>query len=245
MNLLLLRPKKYAPGDGYGNFGPEGNRLVKLAKSDFDYNTRIVEIDAQKMDATAPIAEKAAVTAQRRKDVIAAIHAANEDMGELGVLVFASHGWSRGMQLGFDVNTANQLAECVYQSCREDIKISLNECSTGSGGIGGDGGFADVLRDKLCEAGAVDNVVDGHTSVGDAFKNPNLRRFTGDGHPHGAAGGAYLIAPTSPLFKYWVKLMRTNLRYVTWHFEAYALAQFCIDAKAGKKPPAWMMKNLG
>src|SRR5690606_18287712 len=73
-------------------------------------------------------------------------------------------------------------------------------------GPGGDGGFADALRDALSADHHMHGHVDAHASLGHATKNPFVRRFWMDGES-ADIGGDWLISPGSPAWRTWVRRM--------------------------------------
>jgi len=147
------------------------------------------------------------------------------DQGGKYIAIFC-HGLSRQIQFGFDTRNVDQLAEAIGRASRgwPSPVVVLYCCSTARGWrdkmgylpepVGGDGGFADALRDALCRAGMTTCQVDAHTTAGHTTRNPYVRRFEGKGSPVGGVGGYFLVAPGSKLWKPWVKALRdTNLRY--------------------------------
>lgn len=144
--------------------------------------------------------------------------------GPLECVAFFCHGYSRGIQLGFDLGTVEKLAEAIAQHSTRDVRVPLYCCSTASTtrqllrlgqGPGGDGGFADRLRDGLCAYGATRCVVDAHVTVGHTTKNPHVRRFSGDENALGGVGGAYLVErKPRATWRAWVRALRSgDLRF--------------------------------
>lgn len=131
--------------------------------------------------------------------------------------VFA-HGWASGIQIGYRVIRAGQLADAISAVAHDDEPIvSLYCCSTGAsqtqGLPGGDGGFADTLRDELCKRGLVHCRVDAHVTAGHTTRNPHVRRFEGQGSWAGGQGGSYPVRPGSGLWGAWKRALRGTLRY--------------------------------
>jgi len=207
-----------------------GKRILVLAPL---YNT------GKKKDATGAFRPEATVFAERhgvpreqvvwidnhlskpamRAEVLAEIAKVKTASGALEALACFCHGWKTGIQFGFDKTTVGVLAEVLVGV--RDIRVPLYACSTaqGAGGddstaIGGDGGFADLLRDALCQAGAVDCQVDAHTTAGHTSKNPFVRRFQGMGSQLGGTGGFFIVSPSQKqLFAKWRRaLANTDLR---------------------------------
>jgi hypothetical protein len=155
-----------------------------------------------------------------RKAVLAAIEKTKAANGEISALALCCHGWKDGIQFGFSRANVGELAKAI--AAVTDVRVVLYACSTaqGEGGddgaaTGGDGGFADRLRDALCQEGAVDCQVDAHTVSGHTTWNPKVRRFQGMGSPCGGAGGFFIVSPTQgTLYTKWkTALKNTNLRY--------------------------------
>jgi hypothetical protein len=134
------------------------------------------------------------------------------------VVAFFCHGTPRGIQLGFDVRNAGLLASAIRYSCADDVTVVLYCCSTASGlaskAPGGEGGFADALRDELSKAGSVGKVV-AHETAGHCTKNPNVRIFyCNDGAKYvGLPGGVRPVDPDSYLWRPWIHALRTEFRY--------------------------------
>ena len=214
MSTLVLLPKRHHSGDGYSVFRPEAERFV----AKHDPAARVVEIEAIKMSGTAPIAEKRAETAKRRAATLAAF----DGLDDLSTVAIFCHGWSTGMQLGFDVRTVGRLAEAISSRVEYRqpafVRVVLYSCSCGNGDASGDGGFADALRDALCRAGVTMCIVDAHTTVGHATQNPFVRRFEGRGSDVGGTGGAWIVAPGSPLWPKWRRALRTTSMRLDYPF---------------------------
>jgi hypothetical protein len=103
-----------------------------------------------------------------------------------------------------------ELAKYIARSSERDVRVLLYCCSTASTiralwgkSVGGDGGFADMLRDALCENGATHCRVMGHVTAGHATRNPYVRFFDGAGSPVGGAGGTDVVRPSSKLWTAW------------------------------------------
>lgn len=129
-------------------------------------------------------------------------------------LAFFCHGWATGIQFGFGLAHIKQLAEAIATIDRPIVTLFC--CLTGkddAGHVGGDGHFADRLRDALCAAGAVECRVDAHTTAGHTTMNPHVRRFDGLGSPIGGCGGQWIVAPGSKLWPKWKAALRGDLRF--------------------------------
>jgi Fe2+ or Zn2+ uptake regulation protein len=143
----------------------------------------------------------------RRKQVVDALHE-SENLRHLAIF---AHGWRTGIQMGFRLNHLRPLARQIEKVAADDaITVTLYCCSTAQGGPGGDGGFADELRDALCHVGLVHCRVDAHVNKGHTTRNPHVRRFEGGGSQYGGAGGGYLVAPRTKNWSEWRKRLRSE-----------------------------------
>ena len=84
-------------------------------------------------------------------------------------------------------------------------RVALFACSCGDdlipgvgGAPGGDGGFADQLRDSLVKHGACGAQVDAHDRAGDSVHNPYVRRFSGP-EDKAHVGGFWLVDRADPV----------------------------------------------
>lgn len=212
---VALLPKFHHKGDGYNVFRPEAERFVALNGKNGE-QTYITEIEAVKMSGTIPLAEKREETAKRRAQTLASF----DGVAGLRHVAAFCHGWSTGLQLGFDTKTAQVLAATIAKlrapTPDNSVHVTLYSCSCGNGGENGDGGFADELRDALCRFGATGCVVDAHTTIGHSTMNPFVRRFEGRGSHIGGVGGSWIVEPYSKLWTKWRRALRTTdlrLRY--------------------------------
>lgn len=170
--LLILLPDRNTPGksDFTGAFQPEAKLLVDMRGGSTVY------IDQSQGDAA------------RRRQVIRAI-----DKHQPAEIVYFGHGLERRLpQLGFSLGHCAQLAEAISEWATAPTVV-LYACSAADGvGPGGDGGFADILRDSLCELGAKGTRVFAHPVAGHTSGNPFVRVFEG---PCPAVGGKFTIQP--------------------------------------------------
>lgn len=131
------------------------------------------------------------------------------------VTVFC-HGLKSGLQVGADLTNVARLAEAMASACAKDVTITLYACSAGADddadlqderepGPGGDGGFADQLRDQLFNYGTNARVL-AHTVRGHTTRNPFVREFVpGDA---GLVGGDWLVGPDSFRWGAWCSALR-------------------------------------
>jgi len=196
MRGLIFVPDRDQPGkrDYSAVFRPEALRFAKLHGE-----ASVVEIDVSRKP---PL---------RRADVVREL---NGHRGKaLDYIAFFCHGWSRGIQTGHDIGNVAQLASAIVSASSARVVVPLYCCSTAgsplTGSTGGDGGFADSLRDALAKAGATDCRVYGHDRAGHATRLPYARCFSGALHN----GGEWLVDPKSPRWRKWVTRLRmTDLR---------------------------------
>lgn len=135
------------------------------------------------------------------------------DSPRLKLLAFFTHGLrSRLPQFGWSLADVGELALMIATHSVPDVRVVLYACDTAAGtGPGGDGGFADALRDELVQAGATRCQVDAHKTAGHTTRNPYVRRF--DASQQGK-GGTWIVDPDGPLWRRWVRALReTPLRY--------------------------------
>lgn len=154
---------------------------------------------------------------ERREVLLQRVH--ERPPASLDVLALFCHGWPTGVQLGFTGAGARGLAKSLKGVSASELTVALYCCSTGADddgsdaderlpGPGGDGGFADRLRDELCELG-VRATVYAHSTAGHCTRNPFVRVFA----PDERRGGHWLVEPHSKLWPAWVRALRsTDLR---------------------------------
>ncbi len=136
-------------------------------------------------------------------------------------VAFFCHGLKNRIQFGF--SDAAHLAANIATYAGPDVRVTFYACDAGRDDdaqrdddlaeFGGDGGFADRVRDGLCVAGKVHCVVDAHTTAAHTTMNPDVRRFEGLGSPVGSVGGYYLVPRGSKVWKQWRAALRTDFRF--------------------------------
>lgn len=116
---------------------------------------------------------------QRADLVQFALSKANIHATPWEAIAFFCHGTKRNIQLGFNVKNIDALAQTIRETSRPDVVVALYCCSTAmpwiSGAPGGEGGFADVLRDAI----GGQCVVWAHETKGHTTKNPRAIAFYG------------------------------------------------------------------
>lgn len=193
MKALCFAPLHNAPGKRDGDeFRSEAMRFLK----------------AHGLDSPVRLFDNQAPDFERREHAYAAIEA--HPRGTLDTFALFSHGYKTGVQLGFGVEHARRLALTLKPAAAPGgLTVALYCCDTGrdadrdkiddrTEGVGGDGGFADRLRDELCDAG-VRATVWGHSTAGHTTWNPFVRVFV----PEERRGGGWLVAPGSDLWGRW------------------------------------------
>lgn len=127
----------------------------------------------------------------------------------LGVVAIFCHGWKSGLQCGATLANAGALGAALRE--RGADTIILYACSAGrdadarhdddlASGPGGDGGFADQLRDASGVT-VFAHVTDGHTT-----RNPHVRAFRAGER----VGGEWVVDPASPEWRAWRLALRAD-----------------------------------
>lgn len=188
---IIFAPEHDTPGkrDATGAFLPEAKRFAALTGG------RLVLVDNHENHG-------------ERGEVV--LDALARGPGRWSTVAFFCHGLPHEIQLGFRRATVGKLAQYIARSSERNVKVLLYCCSTASTiralwgkSVGGDGGFADMLRDALCEHGATHCRVMGHQTSGHATRNPYVRFFDGLGSPVGGAGGIDVVRASSKLWTPW------------------------------------------
>lgn len=137
----------------------------------------------------------------------------------LDALTVFCHGFKTGLQVGVDLSNLQEFCEALAAVSAPRLTITLYACSTGAdddldqadervAGPGGDGGFADGLRDML-ESMEVDARVLAHATRGHCTRNPYVREFlSGE-----SRGGHWLVDPTDRLWPRWRQALEGELRF--------------------------------
>jgi hypothetical protein len=211
MTALVFTGNRNRPGtrDFTGAFDPEAKAFVKL------HGGTVIRVPLEANEQT------------RRRFVIGSIGIYKPDW-----LAFVCHGLTSGIELGFRRMHTTELAQRLAEvGCS---RVTLYACSTGGGGgLGGDGGFADMLRDAMCRAGLVHCRVDAHVGAGHATRRPFVRRFEGMGSRVGGSGGFYIVEQGSALWAAWKDALdTTDLRF---RFPAMTVAEIHAELTSSSK----------
>jgi len=187
MRHLVITPDRNTGDDNdfTGAFDPEAIRYGRFYASVGD------DVRREKVDVSAP---KAARRAQTLRFI--------RDASPFDRVALFCHGWTSGIQFGFDLGpTVEALADALVAASTNALKVALYACSTGRSdgppGDGGEGGFADSLRDLLAARGRPAATVFAHTSAGHTTRNPQCRMFA----PGCELGGVRLAETGSPAYE--------------------------------------------
>jgi len=203
MNVLMFVPMYNTKGrkDATGAFQPEAEAFLKVLGAPYD-KANLLTIDNRR---------PAKDMARSVIDKLNAVKGIDE-------VAFFCHGSTGGIQFGFNRRNVAELAAALASATAEDdLTVALYCCLTGGASDdrhGGDGGFADLLRDELCKAGIVNCRVDAHTTAGHTTWNPFVRRFEGMGSPAGGAGGYFIVPPGSKSWARWRKALRSDAPFL-------------------------------
>lgn len=141
----------------------------------------------------------------------------------LSVVAFFCHGFRRGLQTGHTTWSVNRLAAAIARNSTASARVALFACDTARDGDaqrsddtkpgpGGEGGFADKLRDALIAHGMRGGTVDAHPVTAHTTKAPYVRRFyvEPEAQHH---GGEWIVAPGSELWQAWRRKLRQDRRF--------------------------------
>lgn len=194
-NRIGINPATSRPwADATGAFQPEARRFARLHGDGVSVYLFNPEADA--------------LTRQRQVREALHIHP------DLDAVAMFCHGSKLGLQAGYHGRAgAEQLALDLARH-RSLRTVVLYCCDTGrdadaqreddvSDGPGGDGGFADLLRDELAQTYARSVTVFAHPATGHTTHLPYVRRF----HHSTGAGGEWIVSPASALFASWRRRM--------------------------------------
>jgi hypothetical protein len=131
---------------------------------------------------------------------------------DLAVVAFFCHGFRSGLQFGIRLASVEGLASDLVDALAPAGVVALYACDAArdmdadrtddlADGPGGDGGFADRLRDEMHRLGWA-GWVDAHASAAHTTKNPHVRRFDHDGRSE------YLVQRSHELWQRWQLAVR-------------------------------------
>lgn len=164
------------------------------------------------------------VLGDRRRVVLDALEKQGKQL-KPSTIAFFCHGYKDGIQAGFSRPDVAHLADVLSYTLDPDAFVLLYACDTGRNGDqnrtddtqpgpGGDGGFADALRDALERLGRRVTVM-AHTTEGHSVYNPHARRFAPG---TGGTGGQWYIEPGSPLWGRWREALRAPGNMLRFRF---------------------------
>lgn len=227
--VLCFVPDANTPGkaDATGAFLPEARAFARHHGVD-------PELVIRRFPATAPIQKRRAVCVQ-------AFDTAYEP---LDVVAFFCHGWRNGLQAGFLRPNILVLARLLALHAKIDAHVLLYACETGRDadlqteddrepGPGGDGGFADELRDA-CEALGRRITVMGHTTAGHCACNPYARYFAPE---CGGQGGHWFVEPESALWRKWARTLKDPRSTLRFRFPMMTPAEIGAELGGGASGP--------
>lgn len=153
-------------------------------------------------------------------------------------VAFFCHGLKSSLQTGHTIETLRGLVTGLTGCVAAGAFVVLYACDAADTRIknapGGDGGFADKLRDALIKEDLykwVGGHVDAHVTTGHATRNPNVRRFyctpaVPSEEVLGIVGGQYIVEPGSGLWPAWRKSLNGEMRFKFPSMPAYDIRKF-------------------
>lgn len=219
--LVFTPDRNHRDKDYTGAFQPEAENFVEMW-SHLGGRSRIVKIDISK---TPKEQEKAVLKELNR-------HNPDGDLPLLTAVVFFCHGFKHRIQFGFEKPAP--LIRAIACASWDEVRVLFYSCSVSNTRVkmsegetyaGGDGGFADLIRDGLCAEGDDQCLVIGHTTAGHTTHNPFVRIFPGMGAPKGGVGGVWVVDPTNKaMFRKWAAwLKKGNNRFIFPFLDFYNL----------------------
>jgi hypothetical protein len=229
LRMLCFVPAQNTTGksDMSGAFLPEARAFAR-------HHGLYPELVVRRFPAAAPIPKRRA----------ACVEAFSTAQQPLDLVAFFCHGWRDGLQAGFLRANVLVLARMMGMHARLDAHVLLYACETGRDsdaetdddsepGPGGDGGFADELRDA-CEALGRRVTVAAHATAGHCSQNPYARRFAPGA---GGRGGEWYVEPLSPLWRLWVRALRDPRSTLKFRFPMMTPAEIAVELGGGAGGP--------
>ncbi len=143
--------------------------------------------------------------------------------GPIDVLACFCHGLKDGLQWIKSLDNIPEVSQAILRlrpavvllmTCDAARDLDGDRQDDIRPGTGGDGGFADSLRDHLSSLGLPVTIY-AHAVDGHATKNPYVRRFT----PGIQAGADFVVSPGSKEWRTWKSRLqdpKDSLRYTYW-----------------------------
>lgn len=218
--VLCFVPDRNSPGkhDATGAFWPMAQAFVRETKAD--------PAAIQRFPASEPLGARRMFCATALRGFGAPI----------GTLAFFCHGYKTGLQAGYQLSTVLSLGRLIAQYCEPDAYVLLYACDTGrdddadtaderAAGPGGDGGFADELRD-ICEGLGRRITVMGHSTRGHCVENPYARRFRPGA---GGRGGEWYVEPGSTAWTAWTRALKDPRDTLRFRFPRMGTGAICRE----------------
>jgi len=205
-NTIVFAPTSNSPGksDATGAFIPGAQSFIKYWKLDKTKVLRLIDNTKENMPA----------------QVFQAIENRLLEGDEIKNFIFFCHGYSNGIQFKIrsprhPLFSKSKVVRSYWETFTRLITkktkapcVILFACSTGFSSEDqkdapgtGDFSFGDLLRDTLCELGAVNCRVFSHRTAGHSWQNPHIVFFDGEGSPYGGVGGKELAKVGSKQFR--------------------------------------------
>ncbi len=211
--MLLFVPDANRPGlfDVTGAFAPEARRFALQHGADPALAiVRFPALAKAQADRRAPIYE----ALKRQKGQPA-----------LSIAAWFCHGYRDGLQSGLSTRDLPELANKLAGRLEHDGHVLLYACDAGRDGDaersddtlpgpGGEGGFADGLRDQLEALGRRVTIM-AHTRAGHTTTNPYARRFAAG---TGGQGGSWYVEPGTPLFQRFMRALKEPTSTLRFRF---------------------------
>lgn len=163
-----------------------------------------------------------------------------EDAEPFDAFVYLGHGLRNGLpSAGVTQASRKRFTDLLVKKSKSKTKliVTLFACSTAettTGQPGGEGGFADKVRDDLVVAGFTEGWIDAHPVPGHATQNSKVRRFYVSTE-EASKGGTWLVAPGSPEFPKWKEKLNSKWRDDPFRFDfPYMTATQILHACEGK-----------
>lgn len=193
MKALVIAPEFDTPGrkDASGAFRPEARAFIKT----------------NALEAKVCLFESNRALFDRRGRPQRAL----QESSDLGCVAFFCHGWKGGIQAGWSSAQAVHLADLIRAAGLVDVTVCLYCCDTAQDsdprtddreyGPGGQGGFADLIAERLISTGWRGRLF-GHATPGHTTMNPWVRVWSGPQNGL-ARRGFWVVDPTSAGWSAW------------------------------------------
>lgn len=229
-NTIIITPDRNTANNDYkGAFEPESIHYQRVVPG----KHTLIKIDISKGLPT------------RQAQLFAALDALKS--GDYRAVAVFCHGWENGIQAGPKISTLPEFVRLLCAAttngveARDVLHVALYCCSTalgkdtkgGATETGGDGGFADTMRDEFCRQKRPWVRVFAHTNRGHTTTNPYVRVFEGQGSTIGLTGAQWLVPPPPPKNELWPR----------WRDALASKAPF--DAGTMKAPAAFSVGMRG